>query len=112
MYNLPEMPSVQDREIIIIGAGPAGSTAAYDLARAGRRPLLLEKDRIPGEKNACAGGIAYLMKDHLSLPEEVVDKEIHVTRLSCRGKTKDYRTTRPQYISVQRRVFDKYLAFR
>ena len=112
MYNLPEMPSVHDREIIIIGAGPAGSSAAYDLARAGRRPLLLEKDRVPGEKNACAGGIPYLMKDHLNLPPEVIDKEIHVTRLSCRGKTKDYRTPRPQYISVQRRVFDRFLAFR
>lgn len=37
-------------DIIIIGAGPAGSTAAALLAQAGRRVLLLEKSRFPREK--------------------------------------------------------------
>lgn len=34
-------------DVLIIGGGPAGSTAAITLARAGRRVLLLEKDRHP-----------------------------------------------------------------
>jgi digeranylgeranylglycerophospholipid reductase len=106
------MSSIQDREVIIIGAGPAGATAAYELARAGIHPLLLEKDRVPGERNACAGGLAYPMKRRLELPDEVVDKEISVTRLVGRGKTREYRTSRPQFISVRRSVFDRYLAFR
>lgn len=37
-------------DIIIIGAGPAGSTAAALLAQAGQRVLLLEKSRFPREK--------------------------------------------------------------
>ena len=36
-----------DADVIIIGGGPAGSTAATFLARAGHRVLLLEKDRFP-----------------------------------------------------------------
>lgn len=32
---------------IVVGAGPAGSTAAYRLAREGARVLLLDKGTIP-----------------------------------------------------------------
>lgn len=106
------MPIINDRDVIIVGAGPAGSTAACELARNGIRPLLLEKDRVPGERNACAGGLPYPMKRRLGLPDEVVDREIRVTRLVGRGKTREYRSSRPQFISVRRSVFDRYLAFR
>jgi len=37
-------------DAIIIGAGPAGSTAAIKLAQAGHRVLVLEKSRFPREK--------------------------------------------------------------
>ncbi len=37
-------------DVIIIGAGPAGTTAATLLARAGLRALLLEKSQFPREK--------------------------------------------------------------
>lgn len=41
-------------DALIIGAGPAGAAAAYDLAQAGKKVLLLEKDRFPRFK-PCAG---------------------------------------------------------
>lgn len=45
------MPSSEENEtewdVIIIGGGPAGSTAATTLAQAGRRALVLEKSRFP-----------------------------------------------------------------
>ena len=46
----------QDYDAIIVGAGPAGCAAVYDLARAGRRVLLLEKRSFPRHK-ACACGL-------------------------------------------------------
>jgi len=45
-----------DCDILIAGAGPAGCAAAYDLALAGRRVLLLDRRTFPRPK-ACACGL-------------------------------------------------------
>lgn len=52
--NLVEMPF--DYDILIAGAGPAGCAAAYDLARGGRRVLLMDRRSFPRHK-ACACGL-------------------------------------------------------
>jgi len=36
-----------DCDVLVVGGGPAGSTAASWLARAGRRVILLERDQFP-----------------------------------------------------------------
>jgi menaquinone-9 beta-reductase len=41
-------------DAVIVGAGPAGATAAFILSRAGRRVLLLDKRTFPRPK-LCAG---------------------------------------------------------
>jgi geranylgeranyl reductase family protein len=43
-------------DVIVVGTGPAGSAAAYGLAKAGLRVLLLEKEKIPRYK-PCGGGL-------------------------------------------------------
>lgn len=45
-------------DAIVVGAGPAGSTAAYVLAKAGLNVALLERGDSPGSKNVF-GGILY-----------------------------------------------------
>jgi len=44
-------------DVIIVGAGPAGGTAAYTLGEAGLRVLVLEKARLPRYK-PCGGGLS------------------------------------------------------
>ena len=44
-------------DTIIIGAGPAGASAAFHLARMGRKVVLVERDP-PGRNKACGGGMA------------------------------------------------------
>ena len=43
-------------DVIIVGAGPAGAAAGYDLAAAGIRVLALDKSEFPRQK-PCAGGV-------------------------------------------------------
>jgi electron transfer flavoprotein-quinone oxidoreductase len=51
-------PAEPDFEVIVIGAGIAGSVAAYQLARQGRSVLLIERGEAPGSKNL-SGGVLY-----------------------------------------------------
>jgi len=45
-----------DVDVLIAGAGPAGCAAAYDLARAGKRVLMVDRRTFPRHK-ACACGL-------------------------------------------------------
>lgn len=70
-----------DYDAIVVGAGPAGSTAAWRLARHGRKVLLLERGEYPGAKNLFGGMIYSLeLKEHF--PHFVTDAPIErpVTR--------------------------------
>ncbi|MFF2076746.1 geranylgeranyl reductase family protein [Kitasatospora sp. NPDC058162] len=49
-------PTEDSADVIVVGAGPAGSTAAYHLARTGLEVLLLEKSAFPREK-VCGDGL-------------------------------------------------------
>jgi len=68
-------------DIAIIGAGPAGSTAAYRLATAGARVLLVDKATFPRDK-PCGGGVTGRAARLLPFSIEPVVEDT-VSRMNC-----------------------------
>lgn len=75
--------SAQHFDAIVVGAGPAGSTAAWRLASRGRRVVLLERGAYPGAKNLF-GGMIYSQELQTHFPHFVDEAPIErpVTRHS------------------------------
>ena len=44
---MSERPKRKDYDVVVIGGGPAGSTAATLIAKAGHRVLLVDRERFP-----------------------------------------------------------------
>ncbi len=106
-----------DAEVIVVGAGPAGSTAAKLLAEAGREVLLLEKAAFP--RNKLCGG--FLSKRSLHLFEELYGPEIpadlyHFSddrfSIYLGGEPVVERRLGARMAFTQRTEFDEYLARR
>lgn len=83
-YGVKIMNIIEQRfDAIVVGAGPAGSTAAYQLAKMGYKTLLLERGRMPGSKNMF-GGRVYIAPLKKIYPE--FDKKAPIHRWVKREK--------------------------
>jgi len=96
-----------DADVVVIGAGPAGATAAREVAQKGYDIFLIEKDVYPGQNNVCAGGMDRVLVKNLSLTEEIIEKI--VSKSIYYFPWQIYAVNTP-YISVRRKVFDRFLA--
>ena len=63
---------MEEVDFLVVGAGPAGSTAAREAARSGFETLVLEKDGVVGEKRVCAAGLRPGFCETFHLPRAVV----------------------------------------
>ena len=100
-------------DVIVVGAGPAGSTAAYRLARAGASVLLLDRARFPRDK-PCGGGVTGRAARLIPFPIDPVVEHV-VTHADLRlryGRTHGRGSGRPLVYMTQRRRLDHYLAER
>jgi geranylgeranyl reductase family protein len=100
-------------DVIVVGAGPAGSTAAYRLAEAGAEVLLLDRARFPRDK-PCGGGVTGRAARLIPFSIDPVVEQV-VTHADLRlryGRTHARGTGRPLVYMTQRRHLDHYLAER
>jgi len=104
------MGAVERFDAIVVGAGPAGSTAAYRLASAGSRVLLLDKARFPRDK-PCGGGLTFRAVRQLPVsPDPVVEHVVDRMGFRLRYKTRFVRGGHgPLILMTQRRRLDHYL---
>ncbi len=103
-------------DVIIVGAGPAGSMAAYEIAKEGLDVLLLEKDRSVGIPVLCAEGITtegmerfFNIKD---IPKQWVSATIEgAIAYSPQGRKMVVHHPEAGYV-LERKIFDRDIAMR
>lgn len=97
-------------DVIIIGAGPAGSAAATALAREGRSVLVLEKAAHPRHKS-CGGGLSARLLPYLDADlKEIIERKIRKVVFLLRKKEVSGLSVEPVAYLVRRPRFDAYLA--
>ncbi|MEA3240966.1 MAG: geranylgeranyl reductase family protein [Pseudomonadota bacterium] len=99
-------------DVIVIGAGPAGSEIAYRLAKAGFEVIVLEKDLLNREK-PCGGGLQIQEIAEFGLPPAaVIERKIHNVRLISPENNLlevDISDGELCSVNVRRSTYDRYL---
>lgn len=65
-------------DAVVVGGGPAGATAAFELARAGRSVLLLDRD---GRVKPCGGAVPPQLLEDFDVPRSMLVNEVDTARI-------------------------------
>jgi geranylgeranyl reductase family protein len=97
------------RDVIICGAGPAGSSLAYFLSREGLDVLLLDKAKFPRVK-PCAGAIQISLGKFFHFPlEHIAEDKATGMSFVKNGRYCGIEMGKPMSYIVDRKKFDNFL---
>ena len=101
---------MHDCDVVIIGAGPSGATAAYHCANSGLDALFVDKSQFPRFKE-CGGGLSERAMSYLDFPVdyELIERNVYGVRV--RFGNEAIEVLRPFRIAglVTRSRFDHFL---
>ncbi|MES2310590.1 MAG: NAD(P)/FAD-dependent oxidoreductase [Verrucomicrobiota bacterium] len=108
----------QKYDVIVVGAGPAGSLASLILAGAGKKVLMLDKASFPRLKvcGDCLNPRIWELMDRYGLSESLMELPHHVlegVRIERDDETllrRNFESLSRPYIAVDREKFDAWLA--
>jgi geranylgeranyl reductase len=101
------MPAQDRFDAVVVGGGPAGATAAQDLARAGRRVALLDK---AGRIKPCGGAIPPRAIRDFDIPQHLLKARVTMaTMVSPKGVRVDMPIQGGYVGMVDRAEFDEFL---
>ena len=97
-------------DALVIGAGPAGSVTARELARRGRRVLMVDKATFPRAKvcGCCLNGAAVATLERLGLGH-VLTGAVPLDRVTVAAGTRSARVRLPRGVALSRDAFDSRL---
>jgi geranylgeranyl reductase len=94
-------------DVVVIGGGPSGATAADDLARAGRKVALLDR---AGRIKPCGGAIPPRLIRDFAIPDELIVARVNCARIvSPSGRHVDMPVEGSYVGMVDRDHFDEWL---
>lgn len=94
-------------DVAVIGGGPAGATAAHELAKAGRRVVLLDR---AGRTKPCGGAVPPQLLRDFDVPESMLVAHIDTARIiSPKSRKVDIPVGDGFVGMVDRDVFDEWL---
>jgi geranylgeranyl reductase len=97
-------------DVLVVGGGPAGATAADELARAGKSVLLLDK---AGRTKPCGGAIPPRLVRDFAIPDSLLCARIHSARMVAPSARVVDMPIDGGYVGmVDREVFDEFLRCR
>jgi len=100
-----------DTDVAVIGAGPAGSRTARNLARAGLRVRLLEEHRAVGVPSHCSGLISLRTLREAEISEEAAIHKITGAFVHTQsGSEASLGGTKTQAVAIDRVKWDQTLA--
>lgn len=97
-------------DLIVIGAGPAGASAARTASQLGLKTLLLEKEKVPRNK-LCGGGVTpkVLRLFDFNLPNDLVECTAQSTRIHVGESRFSFETDSTLVYMTSRSKFDTFL---
>ena len=99
-------------DVLVVGAGPAGSMAAKTAAENDIDVILIERNEKIGEPVRCAEGInKFLFQDTgIKKDDSFIEQKIDGTKIYFYDEIYELNTRQWQGYTIDRKIFDKYLA--
>lgn len=98
-----------DYDVTIIGAGPIGSSLAYELAQEGLNVSLIDKKKLVGLPLQCAGIVNKRISDLIDLPNDLILNEARGAFLHSRNHSLTVSKEETQAYVVDRVALDQFL---
>lgn len=94
-------------DVVVVGGGPSGATAAHDLAASGRNVMLLDR---AGRIKPCGGAIPPRLISDFDIPEDLLVARVNCARMVSPSDVQVDMPINGGFVGmVDREVFDEWL---